>query len=96
MRSTNEAARGERERRAYDEDGRHAFAMGTCNGCHLTETGTTFLHVKPREAGVRAAISDFLADQLAGARQADFTALLSEPLTSYLLGPGLDIGTGPL
>ena len=79
-----------------DEDGRHAFAMGTCNGCHLTETGTTFLHVKPREAGVRAAISDFLAGQLAGARQADFTALLSEPWTSYLLGPGLDIGTGSL
>jgi hypothetical protein len=70
--------------------------MGTCNGCHLSETGTTFLHVKPREAGVRSAISDFLADQLAGARQADFTALLSEPWTSYLLGPGLDIGTGSL
>jgi len=79
-----------------DEDGRHAFAMGTCNGCHLSETGTIFLHVKPREAGVRAGISDFLADQLAGARQADFNALLSEPLTSYLLGPGLDIGTGEL
>jgi hypothetical protein len=79
-----------------DEDGRHAFALGTCNGCHLTETGTTFLHVKPREMGVQAAISDFLVDQLAGARMDDFTALRSEPWTSYLLGPGLDIGTGSL
>lgn len=79
-----------------DEDGRHAFALGTCNGCHLNETGTVFLHVKPREAGTPAGISDFLAGQLAGDRQADFSSILSEPLTSYLLGPGLDVGTGEL
>jgi hypothetical protein len=79
-----------------DDNGRHAFAMGTCNGCHLRETGTNFLHVKPREAGIQTVISNFLADQLAGARQADFESLLSEPWTSYLLGPGLDIGTGGL
>ena len=40
---------------------RHDFAMTTCNGCHSAETGTTFLHVFPREAGERARLSKFLS-----------------------------------
>jgi hypothetical protein len=39
---------------------RHRFSLNTCNGCHAGETGTPFLHVSPRAAGVEAALSDFL------------------------------------
>jgi len=77
-----------------DEPTRHAFALGTCNGCHRPETGTFFLHVRPRDAGVQATVSAFVSGQLTGARKADYESLLNEPLTSYLLGPGLDIGHG--
>src|SRR5262249_1321889 len=41
-------------------DTRHAFAMSTCNGCHAAETGTTFMHIKPRAWNERAELSDFL------------------------------------
>ena len=62
-----------------DENVRHAFALATCSGCHKSETGTNFLHVRMREAGARAAISAFLAEQLSptGPRVADFVGLLN-------------------
>jgi hypothetical protein len=39
---------------------RHPFALATCGGCHTLETGSTFVHVFPRQAGVASKLSDFL------------------------------------
>jgi hypothetical protein len=39
---------------------RHIFALNTCNGCHSSETGTTFLHISPRAAGTESVLSGFL------------------------------------
>ena len=42
-------------------DARHHFALNTCNGCHSSqETGTSFLHISPRQPGGEAALSGFL------------------------------------
>jgi Concanavalin A-like lectin/glucanases superfamily len=44
-----------------NSEARHAFSLNTCNGCHSSgETGTAFVHVKPREEGVAALLSGFL------------------------------------
>jgi hypothetical protein len=43
-----------------DNDARHGFALTTCDGCHTTETGTAFLHVKNRAAGAKSALSGYL------------------------------------
>jgi hypothetical protein len=43
-----------------DNDARFGFALTTCDGCHTAETGTTFLHVKNRAAGVESGLSAFL------------------------------------
>lgn len=40
-------------------EARFKFALNTCNGCHGIETATTFLHINPRPANAKAAISDF-------------------------------------
>lgn len=40
---------------------RFHFSLNTCNGCHGRETGTdSIFHIKPRRAGERAELSDFL------------------------------------
>jgi hypothetical protein len=42
-------------------EARLAFSLGTCNGCHsISETGTEFVHVKPRDAGQASVLSGFL------------------------------------
>ncbi|WP_224364476.1 hypothetical protein [Hyalangium versicolor] len=58
---------------------RSAFAAATCSGCHRSETGTNFLHVRTREPGTSSSISAFLAEQLSpgGPRVADFVDLLN-------------------
>jgi hypothetical protein len=43
-----------------DGDARAGFAVNTCGGCHTSETGTRFLHVKNRAPGSPAALSGFL------------------------------------
>jgi Concanavalin A-like lectin/glucanases superfamily len=44
-----------------DNEARHHLALNTCNGCHSSaETGTFFLHVKPRFFGDEAGLSGFL------------------------------------
>ena len=55
---------------------RHQFAINTCNGCHLSETATRFTHVKPRNAGVQAALSDFLRLTAIPVRVDEMSALL--------------------
>ena len=45
---------------------RRAFAINTCNGCHSSETQTEFVHVAPRESGVRSEISEFMHNDLFG------------------------------
>lgn len=40
---------------------RHHFAFNTCNGCHLQETNTPFLHVGNRAAGTPSVLSPFLS-----------------------------------
>ncbi|RYE80727.1 MAG: hypothetical protein EOO74_01710 [Myxococcales bacterium] len=69
---------------------RQALALGTCNGCHTNETGTAFTHIKPRQPGVAAALSTFLADQEAvgGPRYTDFVDLLTNPVVKP--GPAKD------
>lgn len=47
-----------------DESVRHTFAKGTCNGCHGGETGTRFVHIAPRPANEKAALSTFLKNDL--------------------------------
>ncbi|WP_052374513.1 hypothetical protein [Chondromyces apiculatus] len=42
-------------------DERHHFGLATCNGCHLDETSTPFVHIAPRPAGVPSALSPFLS-----------------------------------
>ncbi|UQA61197.1 hypothetical protein [Polyangium aurulentum] len=38
------------------------FSRSTCNGCHTGDTGTTFLHIAPRQQGQPAQLSNFLAN----------------------------------
>lgn len=40
---------------------RHHFAFKTCNGCHFSETNTTFLHIGNRNPGAMSVLSPFLA-----------------------------------
>jgi hypothetical protein len=63
------------------EEVRHAFGQGTCSGCHKSETATSFLHVRTREAGSPSLLSAFLTEQLGptGPRMTDFHALLNTP-----------------
>jgi len=50
-----------------NREARHSFALQTCNGCHLLETGTTggglfrrFFHIAPTSAGTEAQLSGFM------------------------------------
>jgi hypothetical protein len=43
-------------------EARRAFSLGTCSGCHsIPETGTEFVHVRPRDVGNTAVLSAFLS-----------------------------------
>jgi hypothetical protein len=46
---------------------RHHFGFNTCNGCHMQETSTPFLHVGVRPAGSPAPLSPFLSTSTATA-----------------------------
>lgn len=61
------------------EDVRHALAQATCSGCHKSETGTNFLHVRSREVGSASQLSVFLTQELSpsGPRLTDFQTLLN-------------------
>jgi hypothetical protein len=41
-------------------EARHKFSLATCNGCHIPETETHFLHITPRTIGASSGLSDFL------------------------------------
>jgi hypothetical protein len=43
-----------------DNESRHDFSKGTCNGCHGAETRTGFIHVFPNPSGGEAFLSGFL------------------------------------
>lgn len=44
-----------------DDRVRHLLSLNTCSGCHgEMETGTTFMHVRPRETGSSSVLSLFL------------------------------------
>jgi hypothetical protein len=47
-----------------DAEARFRFSINTCNGCHAGETGTRFLHVSPRPAGIQAELSSFLTGKI--------------------------------
>jgi hypothetical protein len=77
------------------EEVRHAFAEATCSGCHKSETGTNFLHVRTREPGSPSLLSPFLTQALSptGPRVADFHALLNTPASGDVRdGRGRDHG----
>lgn len=78
-----------------NNEARHKFSLNTCNGCHgLDETGTSFLHVFPRQAGSPSALSGFMtgisvADPVTGEprllndlrrRRADLESLVCPPV----------------
>lgn len=42
-------------------DARHEFSKATCNGCHTSETATSFVHIAPRVPGGESELSDFLS-----------------------------------
>lgn len=44
---------------------RHHFGLNTCNGCHMLETNTPFLHVGVRSTGSPAPLSPFLSTSTA-------------------------------
>ncbi len=74
-----------------------SFALSTCSGCHLAETGgvlgTNFLHVKTRLMGAPAGLSPFLQAELQGVRLNDFQVVLkTEDADQIQSGPGLDHG----
>ena len=46
---------------------RHHFGLNTCNGCHLLETNTPFLHVGNRVFGSPSVLSPFLSTSTATA-----------------------------
>ncbi|KFE70218.1 hypothetical protein [Hyalangium minutum] len=78
------------------EQVRKAFAQATCSGCHKSETGTNFLHVRLREVGSASQLSAFLAQELSssGPRVADFQTLLNiRDLAQVRNGKGRDHGT---
>lgn len=90
-----------------DQPARHAFSLSTCSGCHAGETGTRFLHVGTREAGVEARLSGFLvgvqvADPVTGeprvfadlARRAADLGTLVELELDAEPGRGLGMGGG--
>ena len=54
-------------------------ARATCSGCHKSETGTNFLHVRLRDVGTASPLSTFLTQELSpgGPRMADFQLLLN-------------------
>jgi hypothetical protein len=39
---------------------RHTFALNTCSGCHMAETGAAFQHIGVRKTNERAKLSGFL------------------------------------
>ncbi len=44
-----------------NNDARNKFSLGTCSGCHFTETNTPFVHINPSSPiGTPAALSGFL------------------------------------
>ena len=44
-----------------NNDARNKFSLGTCSGCHFTETNTPFVHIDPNTPiGAPAALSGFL------------------------------------
>lgn len=79
------------------EDVRNSFALNTCNGCHVNETGTGFLHTFQFVKGAEATLSPFLVSQLAanGPRVADFTSVLGSSWTVVKDGKGRDKGNKP-
>lgn len=74
------------------ESVRHAFALSTCNGCHRSESTTSFLHVRNREATAATVLSPFLTSELAvgGPRLADFNTLLTQDFSQIKDGKGKD------
>jgi hypothetical protein len=60
---------------------RDKFALNTCSGCHLVETGTVFTHIDPRLEGVQSTISDFLDEDL-GFREDVMCDILTTPCNS--------------
>jgi hypothetical protein len=42
-------------------EARFQFSNATCGGCHLTETNTTFYHIRPTPFGTPAILSPFLS-----------------------------------
>lgn len=43
-----------------NNEARHLLSKNTCSGCHLAETGTSFFHLGPRNAGTPTFPSGFL------------------------------------
>lgn len=41
-------------------EARRKFSLAACDACHTTETGTGFLHIKPRAIGATSQLSSFL------------------------------------
>jgi hypothetical protein len=48
-----------------NSDARFHLSLNTCNGCHSSETNTTFLQVSPRSPGSPAELSPFLTGTIA-------------------------------
>ena len=41
-------------------EARRKFSLAACDACHTTETGTSFLHIRPRAVGAESQLSNFL------------------------------------
>jgi hypothetical protein len=82
-----------------NREARHKFALQTCNGCHLLETGTTvipqeFFHIAPAATGVAASLSGFMtgidvADPFDGSPTRQFNELQRRAVDLDALANGI-------
>ena len=92
-----------------NSEARFKFAVNTCDGCHSTETATSFLHIKNRAANLPAQLSGYLTgtstlDPVTGqvrnfgelaVRAADLQTLLAKSETDIGKEPKKNKGDGP-
>jgi hypothetical protein len=62
-------------------DARHLLALGTCNGCHGTETQTGFLQVFTRAPGAASQLSRFLLGDANGTLLVPDTETVADPVS---------------
>jgi hypothetical protein len=69
------------------EDLRSEIALGSCAGCHDSETGTAFLHVRTRQPSAEAQLSDWLDTVALPRRELDLCAAVARACPPVVVLP---------